>query len=274
MSEQDDQEKIRKLLKSQPMMKPPESFYQGIRRRIESRNAERRGFLWGAPFKAIASACIVLLVVWVAKEKQPIMRQADLPASESLADGNAGARFEAKNPVRSETPLKGLLKVAPAQAPRALDEKADLRRMVSQVENAPRLNERTDVHLQARDMGGVASQNSFSVTDQLKAKEEKTSSGYVPGKGGAKKAKDSPAQKLLKDEWLICATDADCSLVPEPGTCNCPCNVAINKKFAGEYQKLNTEYCRQNPSSVPCNKLCADARPVCTEGRCNLLIKN
>src|SRR5436309_15757299 len=78
---------IRKVLKESPTLTPPESYYKGVLRAIErkSEGAKEEGvslapslprsfahWFWGVPAKAIAAACVLVVVVWVTREtRQP-----------------------------------------------------------------------------------------------------------------------------------------------------------------------------------------------------------
>lgn len=72
MSEKDDA-KISKLLKGSPKLTPPESFYRGVLEKIERKSGraeEGISWYWGYPAKALATACVLMVIVLVAREKK------------------------------------------------------------------------------------------------------------------------------------------------------------------------------------------------------------
>ncbi len=61
---------VRQLLKTSPVLTPPESFYRAVHRRIDQQ--QTAGSLWGRPLKVAASVTAVLmvgLITWQAREK-------------------------------------------------------------------------------------------------------------------------------------------------------------------------------------------------------------
>src|SRR5262245_56404344 len=87
---QNDDPKIRELLKKSPTLKPPESFYQGVLDKVERKRGRadetasgllpllRSSARWfgGYPVKALASACILMIIVLVTREtkkNQPVL---------------------------------------------------------------------------------------------------------------------------------------------------------------------------------------------------------
>ena len=74
MSELDDA-KLRHLLKKSPTLTPPESFYRGVLDKIEKKPLvadDRAPWYWGYPAKALASVCVLLLIVMVSRETRQI----------------------------------------------------------------------------------------------------------------------------------------------------------------------------------------------------------
>src|SRR5689334_764334 len=86
MNEKDD-DKIRKLLKASPELKPPESFYRGILEKIDRKSGraeERAPWYWGYPAKALATACVLMVIVLMTKEtkkEQPALFLQNQPVS-------------------------------------------------------------------------------------------------------------------------------------------------------------------------------------------------
>ena len=88
---ENEEQKLRKLLKASPPLDPPESFYRGVLQKIE-RESERarvakksgdspavwrergRAWYWNIPFKTLATACVLLLVVFATRETRKIFQ--------------------------------------------------------------------------------------------------------------------------------------------------------------------------------------------------------
>ena len=71
MNPQDD-DKLSRLLKASPSLVPPESFYRGVLEKIERKRAPVPWY-FGYPMKALTTACVLMLIVLVAREKKPVV---------------------------------------------------------------------------------------------------------------------------------------------------------------------------------------------------------
>jgi anti-sigma factor RsiW len=186
---------MRELLKGQPVMEPPESFYTGVLEKIEKKKARPLSFIWGMPMKALATACVVMLVVFVTRDswRRPVsiqeMRATDQLAGAKNETEQATAVKQGQMPPSSELQLESAEQVSGAEGimepsqsqgvdasvpqkkivvsvgPREeayKEDKQKLRRAIAQAPASVPLGSRKDVRLQARDMGGFAAQNSFA----------------------------------------------------------------------------------------------------------------
>jgi negative regulator of sigma E activity len=64
-----DLRRVRDAMKDAPLMTPPESFYEGVKARLESAPEPARRPWWNAWTKTAASACVVLIAVLVARDQ-------------------------------------------------------------------------------------------------------------------------------------------------------------------------------------------------------------
>lgn len=64
---------LRKAMHEQPTYTPPESFYQGALARINAEARHRHWLTGYLPQKAVASVCLLMIVVWVTR-KEPVQQ--------------------------------------------------------------------------------------------------------------------------------------------------------------------------------------------------------
>ncbi len=76
--------RMRKMLHESPRLEPPESFYAGVLSRMKPRNPILSWFSTGFPLKTLASACLVMLVVWVTYEQRDRTKQIHLKSEPAL----------------------------------------------------------------------------------------------------------------------------------------------------------------------------------------------
>lgn len=101
---------MKKALRDQPAMTPPESFYQAVHERIKEKPA-RGAWLTGMPVKLLASACLVLLGVWGGR--QTIWKEQPVAPVRTAAPL---AKPVPTVPVREEAPKEADSKPAPGSA--------------------------------------------------------------------------------------------------------------------------------------------------------------
>ena len=222
MSESDD-DKINKLLKASPTLTPPESFYRGVLEKIEKKKMgteEHPGapWFWGIPAKALVSACVLMIIVLVARDKNknepevlpPAVQKAEKdmlqsearPALPSMQDnlkslrkekaGNFGSLAESRE-VQSRLNHSLVDYVGkPSPFP---EEKGDLPTYQAPAASA---GAGTAYVQQARDTNeGIASQASFQAQDKVYTKKTSTLDANYPvaaialaGGGGASQAQE------------------------------------------------------------------------------------
>jgi hypothetical protein len=200
MTENDPQlpDKIRRALKESPSLTPPESFYRGVLQKIErkkTRAQEPAPWFWGYPAKALAAACVLVVMVLVTREtrqSKPELFQFSIEAgNKSSEDKNLPLSAPAPaNPANEKTAVAGKLKSRRekiAEGPDLADTKEvqdQLHRSISSFVGSPSPFEEVDAQakkdlsanlkknqsvpvMQARDtVNGAATQGSFNQEQQ------------------------------------------------------------------------------------------------------------
>jgi anti-sigma factor RsiW len=261
---------LKALMKDTPQLVPPESFYQGVLRRIETAK-QPKPFSWGLPLKALVSFCLVMLVVWVTREGRPlrVSNLAEMKPTESVSRRASGTEaaprpMEAKE--KPALPLAGLSSVgalkkdsAPEDALRQMADTAPPAQPPTiRAESAP-AQDRLDSpgSLQSRSLGGTLSAKSLVAPASISTSASPAATANV----GALSEAGVPSN------WLKCESATDCVQVPEFAVCACPCNSFVNRRFEDEYRKANSGRCAA-ATQQPCNKICPSVYPVCTAGVC------
>lgn len=66
-------DKLNQLLKSSPTYTPPERFYRAVMKKIDRAKEQKEGTswwgAWGLPAKSLAMACVLFVMVWVARDR-------------------------------------------------------------------------------------------------------------------------------------------------------------------------------------------------------------
>jgi hypothetical protein len=163
-----EMKQLRDAILATPIIDPPESLYENVLQQIE--RPQKRGFDFsvGWPAKALASACVVMLVVWVARDQfrphQPVVMMMD--SDKRLETNERKMNFE---PVQVKTPQAPAPVLQSKPFPARQNEDLRLKQQIANMPPPKPLSQRTDVTTQARDIHGAASQNSFMNPNALKA---------------------------------------------------------------------------------------------------------
>ncbi len=208
MNENDDP-KIRELLKKSPPLTPPESFYQGVLDKIERKHNPATAptpWYWGVPGRLVASACLVMLVVFVTRDtskEQLEMKKSPpaAPAMNKIASVESARRTLDK--LSESAPVQKRLErsmVDYVDHPSPFEEvdEADRKQLQVSGKDVPMAasSEMVSELKEARDtVGGVVSQNSFM--DQQRFRKDAAHSLLS-------KTKDDAAMKSSEKslEWL------------------------------------------------------------------------
>jgi len=85
--------RIRAWLKDTPTYKPPESFYTQVMRKIE-KTPKAQTLLSGYRWKALATACVLIITIFVVRDSGKFMNQASKPAMNEVVHLEKQSRLE------------------------------------------------------------------------------------------------------------------------------------------------------------------------------------
>ncbi|OGR93533.1 MAG: hypothetical protein A2992_05305 [Elusimicrobia bacterium RIFCSPLOWO2_01_FULL_59_12] len=126
---------LRTTLQDAPVATPPESFYEGVLAQIEKPPARRFAFSFGLPAKALASACIVTLGFYIARE----VRQPNTPKA-SMKFDQQKARLAEPQPapvIQNSPPPQPAVVQPPAPPPIASQPSSQLKSEIAAKKTAP-----------------------------------------------------------------------------------------------------------------------------------------